>query len=1148
MKKLLSIILAVILIFALVPYSVLAESIIAAETESAKLRLLHTVWEELDTVEAEMLSSGADQTETVMAVYKAAVQNPDVDANSFSEISESRFTFTVSGMHCLYDYEANRQFDSEPDASIEPVVVIPGKKGGPTDLNVLVIGPQYGHDSNFTSFYQDKAQSIADVTGGSVTVLQSYGATGPAIAAACQNAGIILIDAFGSNIDGYSYLYLMTDDGITSSDFSQGWAVSSGTYTCIDARYIKYHITSQLPNSIVWWSAGPCMASDVGGRTGSTLLNAGAGCVFGYSNSVTYSGDMYITRTFWNDMIDESTVAEAFAHTVAVNCPNGYAPNGLTIKAYPVVMSPVDPFPSNPDSPQTVYCDQTLFGGFESVDLEDCYLDTESIEIYRTYQAEIAFVRVPDNAYHYELAWGSEDESIAVISGKKRKAVITGVGEGSTRVYCDVSVDGTVIGRKYCSVNVLYFPNVNEAVNVEGGDLLFESPTESYPWTTAVVDGRFAVRSGNKGVGSTTSTLRLVTDMDADDTLSFDWKVSSETNYDKLGFYVNDSLYGSVISGATDWATITYTAPESGSFTFEWRYSKDVSVNSNDDCGYVDNVEHLPSSDTHTVRFLDWDGTVLKTETVEHGGTATAPADPSRTGYTFIGWDKAFNNVKRDLDVTAQYQINTYTVTFTGAYNGTQEVQFGGNAELPVLDAEGVHYTFTVDGEPWDGTNITEDVTVVVGMEIDVYTVTFIDPITETVLKTEQVMYGCGATAPEVPEHPGYTFIGWSRDFSFVASDMIVYAQYEINIYTVTFTGVYSGTQQVPYGGDAELPVLDAEGVHYTFTVDGEPWDGTNITSDVTVVVGMEIDVYTVTFIDPITDTVLKTEQVMYGCGATAPEAPEHYGYTFTGWSADYSAVTGDITVYALYDPVLFTVIFTDGLGNILSTQSVPYMSAAEPPETPQREGWEFDGWDADFSCIEQDTVVNALWERVYCTVTFTGVYIGTVSVEYGCDCELPVLASPGLHYTFTVDGEPWDGLCLTASVTVTVGVAINTYMVTFLDWDGSVLKTQTVTHGASATAPDDPERKGYVFVGWDASFAGVTGDLTVNAVYEAITATLLGDVDCDGEVTMADVSALAYYLLNSGAISSQGYANADVNGDGRVDVLDLPALCAMIV
>ena len=58
-------------------------------------------------------------------------------------------------------------------------------------------------------------------------------------------------------------------------------------------------------------------------------------------------------------------------------------------------------------------------------------------------------------------------------------------------------------------------------------------------------------------------------------------------------------------------------------------------------------------------------------------------------------------------------------------------------------------------------------------------------------------------------------------------------------------------------------------------------------------------------------------------------------------------------------------------------------------------------------------------------------------------------------------------------------------YTVTFVDWDGNVLKTEQVEQGTSATAPSNPTREGYNFTGWDVDFSNVTSDLTVTAQYE---------------------------------------------------------------
>ena len=62
-----------------------------------------------------------------------------------------------------------------------------------------------------------------------------------------------------------------------------------------------------------------------------------------------------------------------------------------------------------------------------------------------------------------------------------------------------------------------------------------------------------------------------------------------------------------------------------------------------------------PQGKTYTVTFKDHDGKVLKTQKVESGKAATAPANPTREHYNFAGWDKSFSNVTSDLVVTATY-------------------------------------------------------------------------------------------------------------------------------------------------------------------------------------------------------------------------------------------------------------------------------------------------------------------------------------------------------------------------------------------------------------------------------------------------------------------------------------------------------------
>ena len=61
-------------------------------------------------------------------------------------------------------------------------------------------------------------------------------------------------------------------------------------------------------------------------------------------------------------------------------------------------------------------------------------------------------------------------------------------------------------------------------------------------------------------------------------------------------------------------------------------------------------------NETFTVTFIDYDGTVLKEETVKKGESATAPEVAERKGYKFLGWSQEFDVVEEDLTIMAQYE------------------------------------------------------------------------------------------------------------------------------------------------------------------------------------------------------------------------------------------------------------------------------------------------------------------------------------------------------------------------------------------------------------------------------------------------------------------------------------------------------------
>jgi hypothetical protein len=116
--------------------------------------------------------------------------------------------------------------------------------------------------------------------------------------------------------------------------------------------------------------------------------------------------------------------------------------------------------------------------------------------------------------------------------------------------------------------------------------------TGDAPWfvqTNVVAQGQYAAQSGAI-TNSQTSSLILTTNFNAG-LGSFDFKVSSETNWDFLNFYVDDVLYKQW-SGEVGWANYTF-ALNAGMHTLKWSYAKDPSLSSGLDAAFIDDV-NLP--------------------------------------------------------------------------------------------------------------------------------------------------------------------------------------------------------------------------------------------------------------------------------------------------------------------------------------------------------------------------------------------------------------------------------------------------------------------------------------------------------------------------------------------------------------------------
>jgi len=141
--------------------------------------------------------------------------------------------------------------------------------------------------------------------------------------------------------------------------------------------------------------------------------------------------------------------------------------------------------------------------------------------------------------------------------------------------------------------------DINEAVDNDSMNFIKTGDAYWSKVTDVSYSGNDSAKSGLI-FNNQTSSIQTTVSPTSVQMLKFYWKVSSETNYDYLKFYLDGTLQYQ-ISGNVDWQQKTYTLPP-GTHLLRWTYAKDVSISSNSDCGWVDKVELVkPGSGGNTL-------------------------------------------------------------------------------------------------------------------------------------------------------------------------------------------------------------------------------------------------------------------------------------------------------------------------------------------------------------------------------------------------------------------------------------------------------------------------------------------------------------------------------------------------------------------
>ncbi len=351
----------------------------------------------------------------------------------------------------------------------------------------------------------------------------------------------------------------------------------------------------------------------------------------------------------------------------------------------------------------------------------------DETEMYLNETARLVVARTPMDANNYEMVWQSSDDSVVSVVGNRFAATVTSHAPGSATITATATDKETGIqytasalitvadGQSYTK----YVPAdtietgkeymIGQVVGNEVYVLMNYNPDgEQVPYYT---DNNYCQHYQSTeyayGIKAVVNDHGEITALDDSRYPNAVEKMAEWMFYDAEDedcYLIRSNYNRSYHLRVTNYDNYHGLYPQDGqSYAFKWKWDQennrlyyDFKTNVKKYVTFIPTVGGLtemfyapntPNSiqlykketgiimneDYFTVTFRDWDGTVLKTQQVEPGQAATAPADPVRTGFTFTGWDEDFSCVTSNLVVTAQYSVNSYTLTVVYEYEDQTE-------------------------------------------------------------------------------------------------------------------------------------------------------------------------------------------------------------------------------------------------------------------------------------------------------------------------------------------------------------------------------------------------------------------------------------------------------------------------------------------
>jgi len=267
---------------------------------------------------------------------------------------------------------------------------------------------------------------------------------------------------------------------------------------------------------------------------------------------------------------------------------------------------------------------------------------------YTSSSDETVTINSPSTGYYYIMPYSYSGSGTYTI-----KATVTGGGGGTT---LGDAVDNTALTW------------------TTGGNANWAVDTSTYYYGTS---------SAKSGTITHSQNTYIQTTVTGAGTLTFYWKVSSESNYDYLRFYI-DSTEQTKISGSVDWQQKSYSI-SSGSYTLQWKYTKDGSVSSGSDCGWLDKVV-FTGGDTTPPTISN----VQASSITSSGATITWTTDEASSSVVEYGTTTGYGST-----ATGPNDVTSHSVALSGLNAGTTYHYRVKSADSSGNTATSSDYTFT---------------------------------------------------------------------------------------------------------------------------------------------------------------------------------------------------------------------------------------------------------------------------------------------------------------------------------------------------------------------------------------------------------------------------------------------------------------------